>query len=50
MTKELKLDLTERTSDGILVFKLSGTLGVEGSTGIQGLLNACILPVKRPSS
>jgi anti-anti-sigma factor len=42
MAKELKLDLLERTPGGVLVFKLSGTLGVEGSTGVQGLLKACI--------
>ncbi|MCP4230655.1 MAG: HD domain-containing protein [bacterium] len=42
MAKELRLDLVERTPGGVLVFKLSGALGVEGSTGVQGLLKACV--------
>jgi anti-anti-sigma factor len=40
--KELKIKLSERTPDGVHVFKVAGTLGVEGSAGIQGLLDACM--------
>ncbi|UCE27468.1 MAG: HD domain-containing protein [Candidatus Coatesbacteria bacterium] len=42
MPKELKLALAERTEDGISVFKFSGTLGVEGATGVAGLFQACL--------
>ncbi|HUV85784.1 MAG TPA: HD domain-containing phosphohydrolase [bacterium] len=42
MAKELSIKITAKTPDGIHVFKVSGTLGVEGSAGIQGLLDACL--------
>ncbi len=42
MPKELKIKLSEKTPDGVYVFKVAGTLGVEGSAGIQGLLDACM--------
>ncbi len=42
MPKELKINLSEKTPDGVHVFKVAGTLGVEGSAGIQGLLDACL--------
>jgi anti-anti-sigma factor len=42
MAKELKIELAKKTPDGIHIFKVSGALGVEGSAGIQGLLDACL--------
>ena len=42
MAKELKIELTKKTPDGVHIFKVSGALGVEGSAGIQGLLDACL--------
>jgi anti-anti-sigma factor len=42
MAKELQLALAERTEDGINVFKFSGSLGVEGATGVAGLFQACL--------
>ncbi len=42
MVKELSIKSTSKTPDGIRVFRVSGTLGVEGSAGIQGLLDACL--------
>ena len=42
MPKELQLALAERTEDGINVFKFSGSLGVEGATGVAGLFQVCI--------
>ena len=42
MARELKIELLQKTADQIHVFKVSGSLGVEGSTGVQGLLEACL--------
>ena len=42
MAKELAIRIVRRTPDGIHVFKVAGALGVEGSAGIQGLLDACL--------
>lgn len=42
MVKELKIRLNEITADAIHVFKVEGSLGIEGSAGIQGLLDACL--------
>jgi anti-anti-sigma factor len=42
MAKELKIELAKKTPDGIHIFGVSGALGVEGSAGIQGLLDACL--------
>lgn len=42
MAKELAIRMVEKTPDGVHVFKVSGSLGVEGSAGIQGLLDACL--------
>lgn len=42
MAKELSIKITAKTPDGIHVFRVSGTLGVEGSAGIQGLLDVCL--------
>jgi len=42
MPKELQLALAERTEDGINVFRFSGSLGVEGATGVAGLFQACL--------
>jgi anti-anti-sigma factor len=42
MAKELAIKIVKRTPDGIHVFKVSGALGVEGSAGMQGLLDACL--------
>jgi anti-anti-sigma factor len=42
MARELSIKITTKTPDGIHVFRVSGTLGVEGSAGIQGLLDACL--------
>jgi anti-anti-sigma factor len=42
MAKELQIELAKKTPDGIHVFTVSGALGVEGSTGIQRLLDACL--------
>ncbi|UCH79368.1 MAG: HD domain-containing protein [Candidatus Coatesbacteria bacterium] len=42
MARELSIKLAERTPDGIYIFTVAGALGVEGSAGIQGLLDACL--------
>jgi anti-anti-sigma factor len=42
MVRELSIKLAQRTPDGIYIFQVSGALGVEGSAGIQGLLDACL--------
>ncbi len=42
MPKELKIELAEKTPDGIYVFKLVGSLAVEGAAGIQGLFDVCV--------
>ncbi|MGD8717643.1 MAG: HD domain-containing protein [Candidatus Zixiibacteriota bacterium] len=42
MAKELSIRLAEKTPDGVHIFRVSGALGVEGSAGIQGLLDACM--------
>jgi len=40
--KEIQLTLSQKTEEGIHIFKLGGVLGVEGASGLQGLFNACL--------
>ncbi len=40
--RELSIELVKKTDDGILLFRLGGMLGVQGSTGIQKLFDACL--------
>lgn len=40
--KELQLTLSQKTEEGIHIFKLGGVLGVEGASGLQGLFAACL--------
>ncbi len=42
MAKEISIRILKKTPDGVHVFKVAGVLGVEGSVGIQGLLDACL--------
>ena len=40
--KELDIDLTRELEDGISIFALKGTLGIEGADGLSQLFNACL--------
>jgi anti-anti-sigma factor len=40
--RELTIELVNKTSEGVLIFRIGGMLGVQGSTGIQRLFDACL--------
>jgi len=40
--RELDISLSKKAEEGIYVFKLSGSLGVEGSRGLAKLFDACL--------
>lgn len=42
MPRELKISLAEKTAENFHIFKMEGSLGVEGAAGIQGLTDACL--------